>query len=185
MKHFDIPNINNPEYWDTHQTATDFGLRQQKYLDLAGKGYSICELGCGKSPFLDHARASFTDCWGVDFSRETVRSNKREFPEVLFAVCDVCDTPFRKKFFDVTVAGEVIEHLEVPKKLIKEMTRITKRRIIISTPNLEFNDPEHLYEFSEQDLIELLSPYGEVRTETIESQRFPGRKYIFAVCDLK
>jgi ubiquinone/menaquinone biosynthesis C-methylase UbiE len=184
MKRFNIADINTPGYWDKSQTAIDFGLRQQKYLELAGEGYSIGELGCGKSPFLDHARSKFIECWGIDFSRETISSNRKEFPKVNFVTASAIDTPFRDGFFDVTVAGEVIEHLQVPQQLIEEMVRITKHRIIISTPKLEFEDPEHLWEFSEEDLQAMLSPYGETTTETIRSMRFPGRSYIFAKCEL-
>ncbi len=184
MKHFNVPDINSAEYWDSHQTAMDFGLRQQKYLELAGEGYSICEMGCGRSPFLNHAKEKFLVCWGVDFSPETIKANRNDFPDIQFMEADVTDTRFRHKEFDVCVAGEVIEHMKEPEELIKEMVRITQKKIIISTPHLEFIDPEHLWEFTEEDLINLLKPYGEVKTETVHSERFPGRSYIFATCEL-
>jgi RNA recognition motif-containing protein len=70
-------------------------------------------------------------------------------------------------------------------ELIEEMVRITKDKIIISTPHLEFQDPEHLFEYDEKDLIKMLSPYGKVKCETIKSDRFKGRSYTFALCELK
>ncbi len=188
MKTFNIPQINTPEYWDEHQTAFDFGLRQEKYRELAGSGDRIVELGCGLSPFLGEInkdKSLFLQAFGLDFSPKTVEEARKLFPLVVYDVGDVIDTPYSNKLFDVSVAGEVIEHLTEPLKLIKEMVRITKKRIIISTPHLEFEDPEHVCEFDEKDLKELLSPYGEVTTETIHSERFPGRSYIFAVCELR
>ncbi len=183
MKAFKIKNVNTPEYWDKNQTALDFGLRQQKYSELAGKGFSIVELGCGLSPFL--SKANFKVKTGVDFSRKTIFECARIYQDVDFFISDCRNTPFPNKEFDVSVAGEVIEHLENPEALIKEMVRITKKKIIISTPILEFEDKEHLWEFNEKDLIQMLSPYGKVSCETLKSSRFKGRSYIFALCEMK
>ncbi len=184
MKHFNIEDINSKDYWDFHQTAMDFGLRQEKYLELAGEGESIVELGCGLSPFLVGARHKFIFCYGVDYSPKTIETMKESYPDIRFYCEDCTKTGFIDKKFDVSVAGEVIEHFADPMPLINEMVRITKRRIIISTPHLEFVDPEHLVEYDEEDLHKLLSPFGNVTTETIKSDRFPGRSYIFATCDL-
>lgn len=182
MKNFKIKNINTPSYWNKNQTAFDFGLRQQKYSELAGEGFSIVELGCGLSPFL--FKANFKRKMGIDFSPVTVYEASMMYPGVDYIISDCRRTMFPNKSFDVSVAGEVIEHLEKPEELIKEMVRITKKKIIISTPVLEFEDPEHLWEFNEKDLIKMLSPYGKVTCETIKSDRFKGRKYIFALCEI-
>lgn len=182
MKHFDVPQINTPEYWDTHQTALDFGLRQKKYLELAGRGTTIAEIGCGLSPMLAHAD-NFRYKIGIDFSVETVKQANKLYPDVMYFVDDATKMMFNDGLFDVTVCGEVIEHVDNPEALVKELMRVTKKKVIISTPNLEFDDPEHLWELGEGDLYDLLIDYGKVETDTIESERFPGRKYIFAVCD--
>lgn len=182
MKQLRTKNINTKRYWDSHQTATDFGIRQQMYRELAGRGISVVELGCGLSPYL--AKSEFPDPWGVDFSPKTIEEAQKRFPNVGYVCASALDTGFEDKSFDVSVAGELIEHLTKPEDLIKEMVRITRKRIIISTPHLEFDDPEHLWEFDPEDLRKLLSPYGKVKTEVIKSRRFPGREYIFAVCEL-
>lgn len=183
MKTFNKKNINTPEYWNSHQTAVDFGLRQEKYAELAIGGFNIVELGCGLSPFL--SKAPFQVKVGVDYSPKTIYDAQKLYPDVEYIIGDCTNMPFPDKEFQVSVAGELIEHLEKPQELIDEMVRITKERIIISTPHLEFDDPEHLHEFDEQDLIKMLSPYGKVTCETIKSDRFKGRSYIFALCELK
>ena len=176
MKKFDIQDINTSEYWDTHQTAMDFGLRQKKYLEIAGMGDSIVELGCGLSPMLFNAD-EFAHKVGVDFSVETIKQAKELYKDVLYVHSDVCFTPFANESFDVVVAGEVIEHMENPMMLLNEMRRICKTggKIILSTPHLEFQDPEHLWEFDEEDFKVL-----GFETETVKSDRFKGREYVFA-----
>lgn len=176
MKKFNIKNINTDVYWDEHQTAVDFGLRQKKYLEIAGKGESIIELGCGLSPMLTFAD-KFTTKIGVDFSQETIKQASEIYKNVLYVLSDVLYTPFANETFDVVVSGEVIEHLEHPQLLINEMERICKKGgiMILSTPHLEFEDPEHLWEFDEEDFKEI-----GFETESIKSDRFKGRSYIFA-----
>lgn len=177
MRRINTKNINTKAYWDRNIAKPDFGLRQQKYLELAGKGESIVELGCGMSPFLNKARKNFKECIGVDFSRITLREAKKKFPKVKYVYGSALDAPFYSNEFDVSVAGELIEHLEDPMELIDEMKRITKRRIILSTAKMEYNDPEHLWKFFKKDFF-----FGEV--EEIKSERFPGRSYLFVTIDL-
>lgn len=177
MKKLNSKNLNSKKYWDEHIAKPDFGLRQKKYLDLAGKGNKIAELGCGLSPFLSKARKNFKEAWGVDFSKKTFYECLDKYPNVNYICQDATKTGFPDKWFDVTVAGELIEHLKNPEKLIAEMVRITKKRIIISTAKMEYNEPEHLWEFSEDDF-----PFW--KTEKVKSRRFPGRSYLFITIDL-
>lgn len=177
MKKINDTNINTPEYWDSHQTALDFGLRQQKYLDLALNRGRIIELGCGLSPFINEATKYFKEVWGLDYSKKTINELKRKHPHIKYICANATRTPFKDNFFDVVVAGEIIEHLENPLSLIREMKRICKHggKIIISTPVLEFKDPEHLWQFYAHD-FKLLG----FKTDIVHSERFKGRSYIFA-----
>lgn len=179
MKRYSKPNINTPKYWDEHQTALDFGLRQKKYLKLAEKGTRIAEIGCGLSPFLSEARYYFALAVGVDFSEETIKKAQKLYPNVLYCNFNANNLSEIDSTFDVVVAGEIIEHLEDPDKFLKDLEKITTRRVILSTPILEFDDPEHLWEFDE----EYFKRNG-FKTEVVESNRFRGRKYIFAWKDL-
>ena len=179
MKRINQNNPNTEKYWDEHIAKPDFGLRQKKYLELAGWGDKIIELGCGLSPFLDKARKRYKECWGLDYSLETIAQARKKYPKVHYACGNAIDTQFDKEF-DVSVAGELIEHLETPELLIKELMRITKRRIILSTAIMEYNDPEHLWEFTVKDFKDNFK----CQTEEIESKRFPGRKYLFVTIDL-
>lgn len=174
MKYFEKTNINTPDYWNSHQTAMDFGLRQQEYAKLVGTGKRIVELGCGLSPFLHEVK--YQEKYGVDFSPETVKTAKNLYPTVRYHCEPAERTSFPTGFFDAVVSGEVIEHLPKPELLLQEMNRICRVGgiIVLSTPILEFNDPEHLWEFDEEDL----QNWG-FKAYTIASERFPGRYYVF------
>lgn len=179
MKRYNIPDINTKEYWDSHQTSiNDFGLRQEKYKELAGTGFSIIEVGCGLSAFLNGVKNNFVITVGLDYSPKTIAGAKELYPDVIYVEGDANNLSHYTPF-EVVVAGEVIEHLQDPDRFLKELETMAYRRVIVSTPQLEFNDPEHLWEFDEDYFIK-----KGFKTEIVHSDRFKGRSYIFAWKDL-
>lgn len=189
MKRLRESNINTPEYFDTQFESkpvdTTNLLRQKFYLQEIESGQKVIELGCGMSYFTQMAHLKGAISYGLDFSDKAIEKLTQEFPNVKYIVGDALKTEFENGFFDVVVSGEVVEHIEEPKRLAEEMNRICKPKgkIILSTPKLEFDDPEHLWEFEETDLHQLFSQYGVVQTFIKESDKFPGRKYIFMICE--
>jgi len=51
-------------------------------------------------------------------------------------LCDVRKLPFKQKSFDTVLCMEVIEHLEKEEaiRLIEDMEKIARKKIIITTP---------------------------------------------------
>jgi ubiquinone/menaquinone biosynthesis C-methylase UbiE len=190
MKRLSQLNINQSSYFDEQFNAESIersnNLRQEHYLKIIEpyKPTSVIELGCGISYFLPMAAEKYPDVWGLDFAPQSISRMKKEFPDINYVVGDAMHTPFKAGDFDAVVAGEIIEHMEEPEELVREMARITRDGgvILISTPHLEFDDPEHLWEFEESDLRRMLSYFGEPQTMTLNSEIFPGRSYLFAWC---
>ncbi|MBP7119004.1 class I SAM-dependent methyltransferase [Candidatus Woesebacteria bacterium] len=187
MKRLREENINTKEYFDDQFDDKPVDkvnlLRQEKYLEHVKNGDKVVELGCGLSYFPEMARLHGAYSYGLDFSEKAVNKLIESFPKTKFVIGDATKTPFDNAEFDVVVSGEVLEHIEVPQTLIDEMARICRPggKIIISTPHLEFDDPEHIWEFDEKDLQEMMGKYGETKVETLKSTKFPGREYIIAV----
>lgn len=189
MKRLRETNINTPEYFDNQFNLKEIDstnlLRQKFYIQEVLSGQKVIELGCGMSYFPQMAYLKGAISYGLDFSEQAISKLRDEFPNVNYIVGDALKTSFEDGFFDVVVSGEVIEHIEEPKRLVEEMNRICKPKgkIILSTPKLEFDDHEHLWEFEEIDLHHLFNPFGIVQTFIKESDKFPGRKYIFMICE--
>lgn len=175
MRRLTNVDINTAEYWDSHQTAVDFGLRQEIYAEIVEGKESVIELGCGLSPFLSKINAKRRV--GIDVSPVTTAKAREMYPEVTYILGSATNTRVKMESFEAVVAGEVIEHLENPQTLVDEMKRICKPGgvIVVSTPHLEFEDPEHLWEFDGDDLV---SMFGGGVFEVVYSERFPGRSYI-------
>lgn len=79
--------------------------------------------------------------------------------------------PFKERFFDSVVAGELIEHLEHPEKFVKEAARVLKPQgiLFITTPNKDslinkltksYHTKVHLHLFNKEELEDMLGRHG-------------------------
>jgi len=115
--------------------------RQKICVKLIGKmnlpkDSKILDVGCGDGNFLNILKNDFKlDCYGVEFSNKLIK----ECPKTLKIVKGNVENkiPFSKKFFDVILAFELIEHLCNVDKFLNESNRVLKNNglLIITTPN--------------------------------------------------
>jgi ubiquinone/menaquinone biosynthesis C-methylase UbiE len=97
---------------------------------------SVLELGCGKGSPLKHVPKTFYSV-GVDAYEPAIEESKALKIHDEYVVSDVLNTNFSDKSFDCVVALDLIEHLkkEDGLKLVKEMERLAKKKIIVFTPH--------------------------------------------------
>lgn len=144
-----------------------FKLMIKKY-----KGGKYLDAGCFNSPMpyelkLDK-RYKDEEIVAIDYCEHLIKDLKEKYPEVDYQVGDVNDLTFGKEEFDYIVAGELLEHQEKPEETIKELMRVLKigGTLAVSVPLNEIErgtvSDEHLWSFGSTDLLNLLSPYGEV-----------------------
>ncbi len=100
------------------------------------------------------------------------------FKRGIVAVTSDCRSlPFPDGVFDVVMSGELLEHIDDPADLVREMARVCKPGgwVSLSTPNeTAYNrDKQHVWAFAEGDVLGLLAPYGEASTR-IEGQWIIG-----------
>ncbi len=90
---------------------------------LAESSLEIADYGCGPGLLLKHLDASSpgSRCHGFDFSETGLRLARNNFPAARFEVRDLYQTyPDR---YDVILCTEVLEHLEHPRKALKNLVR--------------------------------------------------------------
>jgi len=98
--------------------------------------HSIADIGCGNGIFSNYVRKKDKDMEiiGIDNSQEALK-----YVETQKYKGDIESLPFKDKEYDLSVALEVIEHLSYDKyeSVLKEISRISRKYIIISVPNRE------------------------------------------------
>lgn len=102
---------------------------------------AILDCGVGSGFFLKKLHeAGYRNLYGVDIDDYRQHADERSNMLKSFAVLDVCfdKLPWPDKFFEAATAWEVMEHLENPHHLVREVERVVKPGgyFFISMPNV-------------------------------------------------
>ena len=104
----------------------------------------IIDVGCGSGDFLKIINENNIDCeiHGFDFSSSALQRCKKNIPKGHFVNGNIYEVAYLDKMFNVIFCIEVLEHLEKPAEVLKEILRICKRDgiIIIAIPNGIYDD---------------------------------------------
>jgi SAM-dependent methyltransferase len=97
---------------------------------------SFLELGCGRGSPVKHFSKEFRSA-GVDIFKPYIEESRRQGIHNEYFCMDVRKLKFKPKSFDAVLALDLIEHLtkKEGEKLLKDMEKIAKKRVIVFTPN--------------------------------------------------
>jgi 2-polyprenyl-3-methyl-5-hydroxy-6-metoxy-1,4-benzoquinol methylase len=162
------------------------GERKQAICDLC-VGKTVLHLGCAAAPDtlgrLDrgehlHARLSTVtaELHGIDTDWKGLQIlQSRGFKNLHHGNAEQLQTLALEKVFDVVVAAELIEHLNTPIEMLRQLKRLMRQdsQLIVSTPNAlsvkfflhaltgrEVSGPDHIAIFSPAILKRLLERSG-------------------------
>jgi SAM-dependent methyltransferase len=161
---------------------------------VGGPGRRVLDLGC-RDGALTRAYAEGNEVVGVDADREALAEAAKLGIETHWADLDA-PLPFPDESFDVVVAGELLEHLRDPRRLVADARRVLRPAgtLVGSVPNayraknrLRFllgrkpeDDPTHLQLFSPQDVRALLAGFDEPQLHFIAGRLVPLHARLFA-----
>jgi ubiquinone/menaquinone biosynthesis C-methylase UbiE len=118
-------------------------IQAKKYLK-AIKARQILDIGCNSGTFTRQIYNVFpkSKIYGIDISRKAILYAKRKYKDMSFSVARAEKLPFKNKSFDLVTCFEVLEHVDEPEKIIKEILRVLRKKgnliIIVPTENLLF-----------------------------------------------
>ncbi|HCW07043.1 MAG TPA: hypothetical protein DGG95_06730 [Cytophagales bacterium] len=121
-----------------------FNLMQSKLKSELRDCQTLLELGCGvKSPVAECVQNIFAV--GIDGHLPSLLGNKKNGYFKDYVLADLNHLPLKSNSFDCVAAFDVIEHLakHQANMLIENMEEISKKKIILLTPN-GFNPKCHL-----------------------------------------
>jgi SAM-dependent methyltransferase len=157
----------------------------------------LVDVGCGAGQLRPFVQSLFDSYVGCDVVRYDGYPADKEFVKVDL---DTIRVPLADGFADVAAAVETIEHLENPRALIRELTRLASAGgwVLVTTPNNlsllskptlvlknqfnEFQDgcyPAHITALVETDLKRIASECGltDLRTDFSLQGRVPGTSW--------
>jgi len=96
---------------------------------------TVLEVGCGNGAIINRLQKRGLDCFGVDVSEEGLKYVKCKKKLMSGDHLD-----FKNNSFDLVICSEVLEHLSlhVYKKTLKELERVAKKYILITTPYKQY-----------------------------------------------
>jgi ubiquinone/menaquinone biosynthesis C-methylase UbiE len=100
---------------------------------------TVLEVGCGPGDlaaqlFNGKTKAVIKRYLGLDISDEQIEIARARYPEFTFAVGSAYELPAADKSFDLVMACEVLEHLELPDLALQEVSRVSRSFVLISVP---------------------------------------------------
>lgn len=175
MEKIDFYNKKKSEY---KKQDNETEIRYQRALELAAikSDSKILDIGCKYAylRYLLSQKKIKTEYYGIDLLEDVLKEIDGYAPDY-FKACDVSEgIPFPDNTFDYIIALEVLEHLESPTIMLKEVNRVLRNdgEFIISIPNpycfweLQANlrkkpDTEgHIASFTHQNISRLLEFIG-------------------------
>lgn len=187
MKRVREVNINTQQNWDAIYATPESARRWTQWgaedlvqcvvtAILPGETVLDVATGAGIGPErMDKFNRNIT-WWGVDSSVAAIRflrkHNAVDWRMLLQWDVTAGPLPLQDGCADVVLCTELIEHVEEPHKLIKELMRLARRAVIITTPRENVVDTEyHIWSFTVEDVHAFLQPYGAVVTSLARSRR--------------
>lgn len=170
MRRIKTENLNTPEAFDLlWRGDMERNVRQFDYYRFLAMlkdirpGSRVIELGAGCSEFLtfclNHLNLPglpLSKATALDYSAWAMSYMAQIDPRVTWVVGNALDTGLEDGAFDAVLCGELIEHLDHPELLVREMARITAPdgffRITTLLPHLQATDKFHVWEFLPDDL---------------------------------
>jgi len=102
-------------------------------------GEQVLDVGCGTGRYLQWFTEMGLETTGVDNSAEMVQVAQQRLAgggeEGQVPLADATDLPFADKGFDLVTAITVLEFVEEPVALIREMLRVSRDRIFLGVLN--------------------------------------------------
>jgi 2-polyprenyl-3-methyl-5-hydroxy-6-metoxy-1,4-benzoquinol methylase len=150
-------------------------------LELA-RPESIIDVGCGEGVLTEQWAEVMPKgrVVGVDLDDPKLRQewDRRTHPNLEFHVSYGDELPFAEGEFEAAAAMEVLEHVPDPDAVLREMSRVARRWLLVSVPREPFwrmlnmargaylrdlgNTPGHLNHWSKRSFTTLLGRHGTV-----------------------
>jgi len=148
----------------------------------------VLDIGCGLGSFLKILNIPNKEKFGVESNDYAVQACQKDGLNVT-KVENVYKLAFEDNYFDVVIMNEVIEHIEKPLLILKEIYRVLKNggNLVITTPNknllVKNLDPSHLSEMSYSQLEKIVKKANlKIETHKVSGMsvyNFVGRRLIF------
>jgi ubiquinone/menaquinone biosynthesis C-methylase UbiE len=141
--------------------------RFTRVATLVKKGDYVLDVGCGNGYGLYCLQKTGANLFGIDVSQAAIDTAKDNLAKhrisAKLSQKELTDTGFADNYFNVVYASQVMEHVEDPEAMIKEMLRVTKEDgfILVTVPiGKQLYNDKHLHFFGFYELMDIFDKFG-------------------------
>ncbi len=152
------------------------------------------DVGCASGYMISEIAKSYPNVkyFGIDIYDKAIQYARITYPYIKFKVASAENLPFEKNFFDLILFYETIEHVEDPKKCLREIKRVLKKDGILiltmDSGNLLFRIVWFLWENTKGNIWKgaHLHPFHHSELETlIKGSGFKIKNKIFSLLGME
>lgn len=114
-----------------------------EYLEISA-GMKVCDLGCGMGNLINALDYKYSnlELVGIEIAKEqfdVAKEINEGRPNIELINSDILENTLPSNYFDVTYCRYLLEHVQAPIEVIKEMVRITKLggKIVVQENDLD------------------------------------------------
>lgn len=132
-----VERYRSPNFWESRYHRKRMEVVTEILKTHLGKN-TFFDVGCGAGEYLTLACSFHCEVIGADISANYLRRAKAWCRKVALVQADIRALPFRDDCADVTLCSEVVEHLPNINPALKEIFRVTRQVVVVTTPNYGF-----------------------------------------------
>lgn len=112
--------------WHTRKLQQVISCIHNTYLEPR----TILDVGCASGWFVYQISKQFPEasCYGVDIYKNGIIYGRKKYPRLKLKMGNAEKLFYKSNFFDVVICTEVLEHVENPEKVLREIKRVLKKR---------------------------------------------------------
>lgn len=167
----ELYTLENAEKFKWSSVSGNLNAERVAHLEKYLTGEKILDAGCGGGAYVEFLSAKGFQATGIDKFDKFLGATTQQRQLGSYVRGDLTNLPFRDGAFDCTYCFDVLEHID-DKLAVKELARVTKKRLIIAVPRdddamsafnltfLHYQDKTHLRNYTEDYLKNLFAEIG-------------------------
>ncbi len=112
----------------------------EKMVQSVGAKKKVLEVGCATGYISEKLKENGCNVVGIEINPEAAEIAKQHCDTVIIGDAESMEPTFEKKFFDVILFGDVLEHTKNPQRVLEKLKPFLKDEghIVVSIPNIAF-----------------------------------------------